>query len=83
MVSEFSPCCIRFHFFSQLQGEEVGEGIEGIHNDGRRLSLGGEHPIQCKDDMLWKCTLGTCIILLTSFTPINAVKRKKKDLLQM
>ena len=42
------------------------------------LTWGGEHTIQCTDDVLWNCIISkitqepkTCIILLTSVTPIN------------
>ena len=38
------------------------------------LTLGGEHTTQYTDDVLWKCTPETCIILLTNVTPINSIK---------
>ena len=44
----------------------------------RDLTWGGEHTIQCTDDVLQNCAPETCIILLTSVTPINSIKRKMK-----
>lgn len=38
-----------------------------------------EHTIQCTNDEFWKCALETCIIMLTSFTPISSIKRKKSE----
>ena len=43
------------------------------------LTWGGEHTIQCTDDVLWNRTPETCIILLTSVTPINSIKEKIKQ----
>ena len=40
------------------------------------LTWDGEHTIQCTDDVLWNCAPETCIILLTSVTPINSIKKK-------
>ena len=40
----------------------------------RDLTLGGEHTIQCTDDVLQKCTHETYILLLTNVTPINSTK---------
>ena len=57
---------------------KVEEGTGGINDDGRRLDLGGKHTIQYTDDMLSNCTPHTYIILLTSITPINLIKIKKK-----
>ena len=37
----------------------------------RDLTWGGEHTIQCADDVLWTYTSETCRILLTSATPTN------------
>ena len=45
------------------------------------LTWGGEHTIQCTDDVLWNCAPETCVILLTSVTPIHAIKGKIKNLL--
>ena len=42
------------------------------------LIWGGEHTIECTDDVLWNCVLETHIIFLTSVTPINSIKRKKR-----
>ena len=35
-----------------------------------------EHSIQCTNDVLWNCAPETCIISLTSITPINSIKKK-------
>ena len=43
------------------------------------LTWGGEHTIQCTDDVLWNCAPETCVILLTSVTPINSIKVGEKD----
>ena len=43
------------------------------------LTWGGEHTVQCTDDVLWNCTPETYIILLTNVTPINSIKRKTKQ----
>ena len=43
------------------------------------LTWGGEHTVQCTDDVLQNCAPATCKILVTSVTPINSIKRKKKD----
>ena len=51
----------------------------------RRLDLGGEYPIQCTDEVLWNCVQmmccapETCIILLTSVTAVNSIRRRKKE----
>ena len=42
------------------------------------LTWGGEHTIQYTDDVLWSCTPESHIILLTSVTQINSIKKKKK-----
>ena len=52
---------------------EVEEDGGGINGDGQT--------IQCADNVLLNCAPETCIILLTSVTPINSVKRKRKKLL--
>ena len=41
------------------------------------LSWGGEHPVPGTDDVLWNCAPEACIVLLTSVTPINSIKRIK------
>ena len=46
------------------------------------LTSGGEHTIQCTEDVLKNCAPETCIILLMSVTSINSIKKKKKDLAQ-
>ena len=33
--------------------------------------------IQCTDDVLWNCAPETCIILLTTVTPIHSIKHSK------
>ena len=43
------------------------------------LTWGGEHTVQCTEDILWNCAPETCIILLTCITPVNSIKRKKKQ----
>ena len=45
----------------------------------RDLTWGGEHTIPCTDDMLWNCAPEPCTTLLTSATPINSIKREKRD----
>lgn len=39
--------------------------------------LGGEHTMQHTDDMLWNSAPETCIILFTSVTPINSIRRRE------
>ena len=36
---------------------------------------GGDHTLQCTDDVLRNCAPETCVILLTSVTPLNSIKR--------
>ena len=43
------------------------------------LTWGGEHTVLCIDDELCNCAPETCVILLTSVTPIYSIKRKKKQ----
>ena len=38
------------------------------------LTWGGEHTIQCTDDVLENCTPETYIISLNSITPVNSIK---------
>ena len=45
------------------------------------LTLGGEHTIQYTDDVLQSCTPETYITLLNNVTPINSIKKLKKELL--
>ena len=45
------------------------------------LTWGSEHTIQGTDDELWNCAPKACIILLSSVTPINLIKREKDQLL--
>ena len=44
----------------------------GISGDRKILDL----TMQYADDVLLSCTLETCVILLTSVTPINLIKKK-------
>ena len=39
------------------------------------LTWGGEHTIQCTEDMLQNCTPECYVILLTGVTPINSIKK--------
>ena len=41
----------------------------------RDLTQGGEHTIQYTDEVLQNCTTETFIIILTSVTPINSLKK--------
>ena len=34
--------------------------------------------IQCTAGVMWNCAPEICIILLTSFTPINSIKKEKE-----
>ena len=43
------------------------------------LSWGGELTIQCTDDVLSNWAPESCVILLTSVTPINSIKSRKRD----
>ena len=42
----------------------------------RDLTGGGEHTLQCTDDVMQNCAPETYRILLTSNLPINSIKRK-------
>ena len=60
------------------RGGELRELEEGV---GRQMVMGGdltwsEHTTQCTDEVLWNFAPGTCIIVLTSVTPIHSMKRK-------
>ena len=52
------------------------EGIIGMKRD---LILGGEHTMQCADDVLLSCILETCMVLLTSRTVILDLKHTSKS----
>lgn len=41
---------------------------------GEELTYGGEHTIQCTDDVLQNFPTKTRKILLTNVTPINSIK---------
>lgn len=41
----------------------------GINGGGKRLDFGGEHTMQCADDVSLNCTLETCMVLLTNYRP--------------
>ena len=45
----------------------------------RDLAQGGEHTVECRDDVLWNCAPKTCIILLNSVTPNKLNKKKKRS----
>ena len=60
-------------------GREVEEGKGGINGDGGRPDLGGKHPTQRTDDVLWNCAPETCVHLLTSVTSISLMNRKKRE----
>ena len=65
----------------QFLGRGGGEGEEGrggcmvMEED---VIWGGEHTIQCTNDVFWNCTPEMCIIVLTSVTPTGSIKKKKK-----
>ena len=54
-----------------MRQAEAGKG--GINGDRRRLDRGGEHAIQCTDDVLQNCTPEAAAILLTYVTAINSI----------
>ena len=43
------------------------------------LTWGGEHAIQYIDDVLQDCAPKTCIMLLSSVTPIDSIKKEIYD----
>lgn len=43
----------------------------------RNMTWGGEHPVQCTDDVLYNCAPEACIIFLTNAIIINPIKREK------
>ena len=47
------------------------------------LTCGGEHTIECTDDVLQNCAPETCIILSTSATPTNSIKSKNSVKLKL
>ena len=49
---------------------------------GGDWTWGGEHTVQCTDDVLWNCAPETCIILLTSVTPTNSIKKVREAEIQ-
>ena len=53
-------------------GEDWGRGVGG---GGWRPGLGGEHTVQGTDDALQNGTPDTYVILLTSGTPTNSIKK--------
>lgn len=46
----------------------------------RDLILGGDCTMQCADDVVFSCTLSTCMVLLINVMPINSIKNKVKKL---
>ena len=57
----------------EREEEQVEGGKGGIHGDGRRLTRGDEHTMQCTHDVLSNCMPKTCMILLTDATPIHSI----------
>ena len=55
--------------------EEGKEGQMVMEGD---LTWDGEYTTLCTDDVLWDRASETCVILLTSVTPIHSIQRKKK-----
>lgn len=47
----------------------------------RDLNCGGEHTIECTDDVLYSCAPETGILLITSVIPINSLKRERREML--
>ena len=45
--------------------------------------MGGGHTMQYADNVSWKCTLETYMILLTNVTPINFIRKKRKEIKDM
>lgn len=49
----------------------------------REWTLGGVRAMPYRDDVLWKYTAETCILVLTSVAPLNLIlkmpKKKKKS----
>ena len=54
------------------------EKVKDVVTDEKQ-TMGGEHTIQYIDDVLWKCTLQSYIMLLTDVILKNFVKTKIKD----
>ena len=46
-------------------------GYRGTTGDGRDLTWGTEHTVQCTDDVLQGCAPETCTILVTAITPMK------------
>ena len=63
----------------RVEGGGDSYGREGVKEGD--LTQGGEHPIQCTDGC--RTVHPKCIILLTSVTPINSVKRTKRKCFQI
>ena len=58
---------------------KVEEGVGVINVGGGRIDLHGEHTTSCIGDVLRNCAPESCIILLTSVTPINPIKMTTKN----
>ena len=43
------------------------------------LTWGGEHAVHCTGDVLWNCAPEASLILLTSITLKNSIKRGQKE----
>ena len=55
--------------------EESMGGLVVLDGD---MTWGGEHIVQCTDDVLWNSAPETCTIFFTSVTPIHSIKMKKQ-----
>ena len=42
------------------------------------LTWGGEHTVQCTDDVLWNCAPETCLILSLPINSIENIINKKR-----
>lgn len=42
----------------------------------RDLNWGDKHIVQCTDDVLQNCVPDACVILFTSVTAVNSIKRE-------
>lgn len=54
----------------------VQEGKVGLNRGGEGLDLGGERTMQCADDVLYSCTLETCMALSTNVSPLHSIKKQ-------
>ena len=49
-------------------------GKEGKMGMERELVIGGEHTIQCADDVLFSSRFETSVVLLSNITSMNSIK---------